>query len=190
MFPHSQRKPQQKPSPGVFGEFLAKIRQVAPAGGIGFIPLRVRPGAVALPGSKPLAVKACSITCYVEQSLAQVKHALHTEAEFADGAGVAGLAVDAERTEGVGVASLELAVVEEPEAGSLQQGMRRVREARTVSEDQRASLGVVGVLHQFLEDREAVIEPLAQVPPDQRYIVGRESLHHRRILRVRTEELL
>ena len=125
-------------------------------------------------------MKLRPIPRHVEQGLAEVEHALHAQAELADGVGIAGLASDAEGTKVLSVALLELAVVEEPEAGALQQRMRRVRvrEAGMPPEDQRPRLGVVGVLDQLLEDREAVVVTIPKVVGNQIDVIGLEPLHH------------
>ena len=44
-------------------------------------------------------------------------------------------------------------------------------------EDQRARVGVVGVLDQLLEDREAVVVTVPKIVGDQIDVVGLEPLH-------------
>ena len=150
---------------------------MVPVGVIGLIPLRVRGRAVLLPGGEPFSVKSFSVPSHIEQGLAQVEDTLHAEAELADDIGVTGFAVDAEGAQIVGVALLERAVVEEPEAGTLQQWMGRFGKPLMPPEEQRAGVGVIGVLNQFLQDGEAVLVAVPKVIRDQVDVVGVVSAH-------------
>ena len=119
---HAQGKPEQEPSAirSVWDKLPAQTLQAVPISVSRLVPILVDPFAFLLPRGESFAVKTLSIPRNVEQGLAKVEHAFHTQTELADRTDVARLASDAKGTKVLGIVCPELAVVEEPETGALQ----------------------------------------------------------------------
>nr|WP_201095974.1 hypothetical protein [Thiocystis minor] len=165
----AQRQPEQKPvalaARATGGNLLRQILQSLPVGGIDDIPIRVK---LQRPGRQTVAIQDFAVPGQIEKRLAQMEDALHAEAELADGRGVTGFAVDAERGQIIQVARFERAIVPHPQPRPDQQGMTGVRKTRVPTEDQGAGDCVIRVLNQFLENGKAVVVlvPLPQVVGD------------------------
>jgi len=94
----TQRDPEQKPVwPSRIGKFAPQQLEIIPVAVLASIPFRVEGAVCILSGIQYLSVQQCTIPCDIEQGLAQMKDTLHSQPELANGCGVAGFAIDAER---------------------------------------------------------------------------------------------